>query len=132
MKDKYIFPCPDFYLATYQSHCLGCQLRPLRCCRFFAVKCRKFIKMSWSSGNGGAPRTVKTTITCTYFTIMPGRRSKFSLTIFSSSSSDFLLVPNENTVMERGSAIPMAYEIWRRTRRHSLAATKDLAIHLAA
>jgi len=34
--------------------------------------------------------------------------------------------------MERGSATPMAYDSWTRTRRQSLAATSDLAIHLAA
>ena len=28
--------------------------------------------------------------------------------------------------------MPMAYETWTRARRHSLAATRDLAIHLAA
>jgi len=72
------------------------------------------------------------TYVSTYLTIMPGRRSKFSLTILSSSSSDFLLVPYENTVIESGSAIPMAYETWTRARRQSLAATRDFAIHLAA
>ena len=68
----------------------------------------------------------------THLTIMPGRRSKFSLTIFSSSSSLFLPVPYENTVIDRGSAMPIAYETCTRARRQSLAATRDLAIHLAA
>ena len=35
-------------------------------------------------------------------------------------------------MIERGSAMPIAYETWTRARRHSPAATRDLAIHLAA
>lgn len=43
----------------------------------------------------------------------PGRRSKLSSIIVSSSCSFRGVVPYDNTVTEIGSAMPIAYEIWK-------------------
>ena len=66
----------------------------------------------------------------TYLTILPGLRSKFFLTMSVSSVVVFEEVPKLKTVMDRGSATPMAYDTWTRQRRHRPALTKDLATHL--
>ena len=68
--------------------------------------------------------------TRTYLTILPGLRSKFFLTISVSSVDVFDDVPKLKTVIERGSATPMAYDTWTRQRRQRPALTKDLATHL--
>ena len=68
--------------------------------------------------------------TPTYLTILPGLRSKFFLTISVSSVDVFDDVPKLKTVIERGSATPMAYDTWTRQRRQRPALTKDLATHL--
>ena len=63
---------------------------------------------------------------------MPGLKSKFFFTISNNSSSVFFPLPYENTVIDRGSATPIAYETWIRQRLQSFAATRDFAAHLAA
>ena len=67
-----------------------------------------------------------------YFTITPGRRSKLLLTISRRSLSLLTPVPYVKTEIERGLAIPMAYETCKRQRRASPAATIDLATQRAA
>lgn len=65
------------------------------------------------------------------FMMNPGRRSKFSLTMLSSSSSLSGEVLYETTVMERVLATPMAYDTWTRQRRQTPAFTSDLATQRA-
>lgn len=57
----------------------------------------------------------------------PGLRSQFLRMISTISSSVFLPVPYVSTKMDKGSATPMAYDSWTKTRRAMPAATKDLA-----
>lgn len=61
----------------------------------------------------------------------PGLSEKLALMMATSSSSDLDEVPYESTKTERGSATPMAYESWTRTRLARPAATSDLATHRA-
>lgn len=45
-----------------------------------------------------------------YLTILPGLKSKFFSTMFSSSFCVFVDVPYSNRVMDMGSATPIAYD----------------------
>ena len=56
-------------------------------------------------------------------TITPGLKSKLFLTISNSSFSDLVDEPYENMVIDKGWAIPIAYDIWTRTRLHKPAFT---------
>lgn len=63
---------------------------------------------------------------------MPGLKSKFLRTICNNSFCDLVDVPKSKTVIDNGSATPIAYDTCTKQRRQRPALTKDLATQRAA